>query len=89
MILGKGVRKGKKLKAPRYASAVATHDYITVSNIIPNKFYRGLKGFKRSIYLTIYTLKKFYYYAFLLFKVFNNLIVYYYLVKENLLKVLI
>ena len=36
LILGKGVRKGKKFKAPHYASAAATCDYITTRNIIPN-----------------------------------------------------
>ena len=35
LVLGKGVRKGEELKAPRYASA-ATHDYITACDIIPN-----------------------------------------------------
>jgi hypothetical protein len=28
--------KGEELKAPRYASAAATRDYITTRNIIPN-----------------------------------------------------
>ena len=36
LILGKGVRKGEELKAPRYASAAAIRDYITASDIIPN-----------------------------------------------------
>ena len=30
------MRKGEELKAPRYASAAATRDYITTHNIIPN-----------------------------------------------------
>ena len=30
------MRKGKELKAPCYASAVATRDYITTRDIIPN-----------------------------------------------------
>ena len=30
------MRKGKELKAPRYASAAATRDYITTRDIIPN-----------------------------------------------------
>jgi len=30
------VRKGEELKAPRYASAAATRDYITIRDIIPN-----------------------------------------------------
>ena len=30
------MRKGKELKAPRYASAAATRDYITARDIIPN-----------------------------------------------------
>ena len=36
-ILGKGVKKGEELKAPHYASAAATRDYITICDIIPNK----------------------------------------------------
>ena len=36
LILGKGVRKGEELKAPRYANAATTRDYITTHNIIPN-----------------------------------------------------
>ena len=39
LILGKGVRKGKKLKTPRYASTAATRDYITTRDIIPNNYY--------------------------------------------------
>ena len=38
LVLGKGVRKGEELKAPRYASA-ATRDYITTRDIIPNIYY--------------------------------------------------
>ena len=34
--LGKRVRKGEELKAPRYASAAAIRDYITTRDIIPN-----------------------------------------------------
>jgi hypothetical protein len=30
------MRKGEELKAPRYASAAATRDYITARDIIPN-----------------------------------------------------
>ena len=30
------MRKGEELKAPRYASAAVTRDYITAHNIIPN-----------------------------------------------------
>ena len=30
------MRKGEELKAPRYASAAVTRDYITTRNIIPN-----------------------------------------------------
>ena len=30
------MRKGEELKAPRYASAAATRDYITARGIIPN-----------------------------------------------------
>ena len=29
------MRKGEEFKAPRYASAAATRDYITICNIIP------------------------------------------------------
>ena len=36
IILGKGVRKGEKLKALYYANAAATRDYITAYDIIPN-----------------------------------------------------
>ena len=37
----KGVRKGEEFKAPHYASAAATRDYITTRNIIPNsKYYK-------------------------------------------------
>ena len=35
-IVGKGVRKGEEFKAPRYASAAVTRDYITTHDIIPN-----------------------------------------------------
>ena len=39
LILGKGVRKGEELKAPRYANT-AIRDYITTCDIIPNiNFY--------------------------------------------------
>ena len=31
------MRKGEELKAPRYASAAATRDYITTCDIIPNR----------------------------------------------------
>ena len=44
----KGVREGEELKAPRYASAAATRDYITVRNIIPNN-----KGSSKLFYYTI------------------------------------
>ena len=30
------MRKGEELKAPRYANAAATRDYIIARNIIPN-----------------------------------------------------
>ena len=30
------MRKGEELKAPRYASAAVTRDYITTRDIIPN-----------------------------------------------------
>ena len=36
LIVRKGVRKGEELKAPRYASAATTRDYITTRDIIPN-----------------------------------------------------
>ena len=37
-LLGKGVRKGEELKAPYYANAAATRDYITTYDIIPNRY---------------------------------------------------
>jgi hypothetical protein len=41
-LLGKRVRKGEEFRAPRYASAAATRDYITTRDIIPNnKAKRG------------------------------------------------
>ena len=49
LILEKGMRKGKKLKAPRYASA-ATRDYITTRDIIPNT---GNSSFVVAIYIQI------------------------------------
>ena len=37
LILGKGVRKGKELKAPYYANTAAScDDHVTIYNIIPN-----------------------------------------------------
>ena len=41
IFLGKGVRKGEELKAPRYASAAATRDYITTCDIIPNRYNKA------------------------------------------------
>ena len=39
ILLGKGVRKGEELKAPRYASAAALcDDHVTTYNIIPNNY---------------------------------------------------
>ena len=39
------MRKGEELKAPRYASAAATRDYIIARDIIPNnKQYRKHLG---------------------------------------------
>ena len=32
-------KEGKELKAPRYASAAATRDYITARDIIPNIYF--------------------------------------------------
>ena len=43
MIIEKGLRKGEELKAPCYASAAATRDYITACGIIPNKNYLKVK----------------------------------------------
>ena len=48
--LRKGVRKGEEFKASRYASAVTTHDYITIYNIIPNT---GNSSFVVAIYIQI------------------------------------
>jgi hypothetical protein len=50
IILRKGVRKGKELKAPHYASAAAIHNYITTHNIIPNT---GNSSFVVAIYIQI------------------------------------
>ena len=33
------MRKGEELKAPRYASAAVTRDYITTRDIIPTVLY--------------------------------------------------
>ena len=49
-IVGKGVRKGEELKAPRYASAAATRDYIIARDIIPNT---GNSSFVVAIYIQI------------------------------------
>ena len=38
------MRKGEELKAPRYASAAITRDYITICDIIPNTFFIILIG---------------------------------------------
>ena len=48
LIVRKGVRKGKELKAPRYASAAVIHDYITARDIIPNT---GNSSFIVAIYI--------------------------------------
>ena len=46
----KGVRKGEELKAPRYASAAATRDYIITRDIIPNtKVILNVKDLKSAI----------------------------------------
>ena len=37
IVVRKGVRKGKELKAFCYASAAVIRDYITTRDIIPNK----------------------------------------------------
>ena len=47
-ILGKGIKKGEELKAPRYASAAAIRDYITAHDIIPNT---GNSSFIVAIYI--------------------------------------
>ena len=44
------MRKGEELKAPRYASAAATRDYITTRDIIPNT---GNSSFVVAIYIQI------------------------------------
>ena len=36
------MRKGEELKAPHYASAAATRDYIITRDIIPNTYYLNL-----------------------------------------------
>ena len=50
LFLGKGVRKGEELKAPRYASAAAIRDYIIARDIIPNT---GNSSFVVAIYIQI------------------------------------
>ena len=50
IFLRKGVRKGEELKAPRYASAATTRDYITTRNIIPNT---SNSSFMVAIYIQI------------------------------------
>jgi hypothetical protein len=50
------VRKGEEFKAPRYASAAATRDYITTRDIIPNNTkiqFTVWYIIKRTIYDTI------------------------------------
>ena len=42
------MRKGEELKAPRYANAAATRDYITAHDIIPNT---GNSSFVVAIYI--------------------------------------
>ena len=42
------MRKGEELKAPRYASAAATRDYITARGIIPNT---GNSSFVVAVYI--------------------------------------
>ena len=44
------MRKGEELKAPHYASAAATRDYITTRDIIPNT---GNFSFVVAIYIQI------------------------------------
>ena len=44
------MRKGEELKAPRYASAAVTRDYITTRDIIPNT---GNSSFVVAIYIQI------------------------------------
>ena len=44
------MRKGEELKASRYTSAVATRDYITIRDIIPNT---GNSSFVVAIYIQI------------------------------------
>ena len=59
IILGKGVRKGEELKAPRYASAAAIYNYITARNIIPNTYKELLlikltNELKNGIFIKLY-----------------------------------
>jgi hypothetical protein len=37
IVLGR-VKKGEEFKAPRYASAAVTRNYITICDIIPNSY---------------------------------------------------
>ena len=51
------MRKGEELKAPRYASAAATRDYIITRDIIPNK-YRLILSRSIKVYIIKGTLKE-------------------------------
>ena len=46
VIVMKRGEEGEELKAPRYASAAATRDYIITRDIIPNTFYSHFKSLK-------------------------------------------
>ena len=39
IVLKKRGKEGKEFKAPRYASAATTCDYIITRNIIPNRYF--------------------------------------------------
>ena len=52
-ILIRKVRKGEEFKAPRYANAATTRDYITTYDIIPNT---GNSSFVVAIYIYKYRL---------------------------------
>ena len=43
------MRKGEELKAPRYASAAATRDYITTRDIIPNNNIISLYTYRDAV----------------------------------------
>ena len=53
------MRKGEELKAPRYASAAVTRDYIITRDIIPNmgiKVVKKIQKWPKLVILALYTI---------------------------------